>query len=147
VIYFKILIETMTSKNITRMNKSAKAFTLLEVLIAMAIFSTAAIGLISNITKYQESQLTASQRTIGHLVAMNKLAETRLEKKWPSVGVTRGSEEMANKTWYWLQTVSKTTEQNLRRVEIEVRLEPEDELKVTSFIGFIANKRIGKSKR
>ena len=124
------------------MNKSVSAFTLLEVLIAMAIFSTAAVGLMASITTYQQSQLTAGQRTIAHLVAMNQLAETRLKKDWPNVGVTRGSAEMVNNLWYWTQTVSKTTEQNLRQVEVEVRLEREDELKIISFVGFIANKRI-----
>lgn len=121
-----------------------KAFTLLEVLIAMVIFSYAAIGLMSNITKYQSAQVTSSQRTVAHWVAMNQMAETRLEKNWPNVGVTRGTAEMANKTWYWIQTVSKTTEKNLRQVEVEVRLEVKDELKVTSFVGFIANKAMKK---
>ncbi len=121
-----------------------KAFTLLEVLIAMVIFSYAAIGLMSNITKYQSAQVTSSQRTVAHWVAMNQMAEMRIEKKWPNVGVTRGTAEMANKTWYWIQTVSKTTEKNLRKVEVEVRLEEKDELKVTSFVGFIANKAIKK---
>ncbi len=121
-----------------------KAFTLLEVLIAMAIFGYAAVSLITNIAHYQSAQVTSSQRTVAHWVAMNQLAETRLEKKWPNVGVTRGSAEMANTTWYWLQTVSKTTEKELRQIEIEVRLEEDDELKVTSFIGFIANKAIKK---
>jgi len=121
-----------------------KAFTLLEVLIAMAIFGTAAVGLVANITQYQSAQLTATQRTVAHWVAMNRLAETRLEKKWPNIGTTRGTAEMANRTWYWLQIVSKTTEKNLRQVEIEVRLEEDDELKTTSFIGFIANKAIKK---
>jgi len=123
---------------------NTKGFTLLEVLIAMAIFGMAAVGLISNITQYQSTQLTASQRTVAHWVAMNKLAETRLEKDWPNVGTTRGSSEMANRTWYWIQTVSKTTEKDLRQVEVEIRLEEDDELKTTSFIGFIANKAIKK---
>jgi len=123
---------------------NAKGFTLLEVLIAMVIFGYAAVGLVSGITKYQMAQLTASQRTVAHWVAMNRLAETRLEKDWPNVGVTRGTAEMANKTWYWLQTVSKTTEKDLRKVEIEIRFEETDELKTTSFVGFIANKAIKK---
>jgi len=123
---------------------NAKGFTLLEVLIAMVIFATAVVGLISQINGYKSAQVTASQRTIAHLVAMNKLAETRLEKDWPNVGTTRGSTDMAKKTWYWIQTVSKTTEKNLRQVEVEVRLEEDDEIKTTSFIGFIANKAIRK---
>ena len=130
--------------NHLRKQPKIKAFTLLEVLIAMVIFGYSAVGMVSNIAKYQSAQLTSSQRTVAHWVAMNRLAETRLEKKWPNVGVTRGTAEMANKTWYWLQTVSKTTEKDLRQVEIEVRLEENDELATTRFVGFIANKAIKK---
>ncbi|MGB0495014.1 MAG: type II secretion system minor pseudopilin GspI [Kangiellaceae bacterium] len=119
-------------------------FTLLEILIALAIFGYAAVGLITQVSNYQLTQLNASQKTVAHWVAMNQLAETRLEKTWPNTGVTRGSVEMANKTWYWLQTVSKTTEKELRQVEVEVRVEESDENPTTRFIGFIANKEIGK---
>lgn len=121
-----------------------KAFTLLEVLIAMVIFGYAAVGLISNMTQYQAAQVNAGQRTVAHWVAMNHLAETRLQKKWPNVGVTRGTAEMANVTWYWLQTVSKTTEKELRQIEIEVRLQERDLNATTRFVGFIANKAIKK---
>ena len=127
---------------LTSQQPKQKAFTLLEVLIALVIFGYAAVGLISNIAHYQAAQLTSGQRTVAHWVAMNQMAETKLEKKWPNVGVTRGTAEMANKTWYWLKTVSKTTEKELRQVEVEVRLEENDEIRVTSFIGFIANKNI-----
>jgi general secretion pathway protein I len=122
-----------------------KAFTLLEVLIAMAIFGYAAVSLISQMGQYQSTQLTASQRTIAHWVAMNRMSEVRLENNWPNVGVTRGSAEMANRTWYWLQTVSKTTEKELRQIEIEIRMEQDDELATTRFVGFIANREIKRS--
>ena len=91
-----------------------KAFTLLEVLIALVIFGYAAVGLISNIAHFQAAQLTSNQRTVAHWVAMNKIAETRLEKKWPNVGITRGTAKMASKTWYWTRAVSKTTEKELQ---------------------------------
>ncbi len=120
--------------------KDLQAFTLLEVLIAMVIFSLAAVGLLSSMTEYQSMQATSGQRTVAHWVAMNQLARTKLEKKWPNVGITRGTEEMVGINWYWLQRVSKTTEKELRQVEIEVRLEERDELATTRFIGFIANK-------
>lgn len=126
-----------------------RAFTLLEILIALAIFGYAAVGLITQVSNYQSAQKNASQKTIAHWVAMNRLAETRLEKSWPNIGVTRGSAIMAGseaepKTWYWLQTVSKTTEKELRQVEVEVRFEEADENATTRFIGFIANKAIKK---
>jgi general secretion pathway protein I len=124
-------------------------FTLLEILIALAIFGYAAVGLISQVSNYQLAQVNASQKIIAHWVAMNQLAETRLKKEWPNTGVTRGSVEMAGSleepiTWYWLQTVSKTTEKELRQVEVEVRLEEKDENSTSRFVGFIANKNIKK---
>jgi general secretion pathway protein I len=125
-------------------SKKSQAFTLLEVLVAMAIFGYAAVSLISNMAQYQAAQLNATQRTVAHWVAMNEMAKTRLEKEWPNIGVTRGTAEMANKTWYWLRTVSKTSEKDLRQIEIEVRLERDDELATTRFLGFIANKTVTK---
>jgi len=119
-----------------------RAFTLLEILIALTIFGYAAVGLITQVSNYQFAQLNSSQKIMAHWVAMNQLAETRLEKNWPNIGVTRGNAEMANTTWYWLQTVSKTTEKELRQVEVEVRLEERDENPTSRFIGFIANKEI-----
>ncbi len=129
--------------------RKMRGFTLLEILIALAIFGYTAVGLITQVSNYQLAQKNASQRTIAHWVAMNRLAETRLEKQWPNIGVTRGSAIMAGsieepKTWYWLQTVSKTTEKELRQVEVEVRFEEKDENPTTRFIGFIANKAIKK---
>jgi general secretion pathway protein I len=117
-----------------------RGFTLLEVLIALVIFGYAAVGLISQVSNYQLTQMNASQRTIAHWVAMNQLANTQLKKKWPSIGITRGSSVMARTKWYWLQTVSKTTEKELRKVEIEVRMKEQDDNATTRFTGFIANK-------
>ena len=116
-----------------------KGFTLIEVLIAMAIFGYAAVSLLGKMTVYQVAQQNSTQRTVAHWVAMNRLVETRQEKKWPNLGVTRGTADMANVTWHWKRVVTKTTEKDLRKIEVEVRLLENDELRVTSFTGFIAN--------
>ncbi|TQV73923.1 type II secretion system protein GspI [Aliikangiella marina] len=126
------------------MNKSLSVkqvgFTLLEVLIAMVIFGTTVTFLLKNLNEQQRAHSEITIKTIAHWVALNKMAETRLQPKWPNIGVTRGEAEMRNRTWYWLQTVSKTTEKDLRQIEIEVRLEESDENPATRFVGFIAEK-------
>ncbi|TQV85501.1 type II secretion system minor pseudopilin GspI [Aliikangiella coralliicola] len=119
---------------------SSRGFTLLEVLIAMVIFGMTVTMLLSSMNSQNRSHVDISQRVVAHWVAMNKMAEVRIEGKWPSIGVTRGDMEMRNHKWYWLQTVSKTTEAQLRQVEIEVRLEESDEIPTTRFVGFIAQK-------
>ncbi|MDQ7048556.1 MAG: type II secretion system minor pseudopilin GspI [Enterobacterales bacterium] len=120
--------------------KKTKGFTLLEVLIALAVFSYGAVGFITNISKYQKAQVTSVERTVAHWVAMNQISLIRLEKKWPNLGVTRGTAEMANSRWYWIQTVTKTTEKQLRQVKVEVKLKQDDENTTVSVTAFVANK-------
>lgn len=118
----------------------SKGFTLLEVLIAMVIFGTTVAFLLRNINDQQRAHADVAIRTVAHWVAMNKMAETRMSEKWPNIGVTRGDMEMRNHKWYWLQTVSKTSEKKLRLIVIEVRLNESDELPATRFEGFLASK-------
>lgn len=123
-----------------RSTHKMKGFTLLEVLIAMAIFGTTVAFLLRNINDQQRAHGDVAIKTIAHWVAMNKMAETRMAGKWPNIGVTRGEAEMRNHKWFWLQTVSKTTEKKLRLIVIEVRLNESDELPATRFEGFMASK-------
>ncbi len=117
-----------------------RGFTLLEVLIAMVIFGTTVAFLLRNINDQQRVHTDISIKTIAHWVALNKMAQTRMDGSWPNTGVTRGDMEMRDHKWFWLQTVSKTTEEELRQVEVEIRYEESDELATTRFIGFIAKK-------
>jgi len=118
----------------------SRGFTLLEVLIAMVIFGTTITFLLRNINDLQQVHTDISIKTVAHWVALNKMAETRIEGQWPNVGVTRGDVEMRNHQWYWLQTVSKTSEKELRQIEVEVRYLQSDQLPTTRFVGFIARK-------
>jgi len=117
-----------------------KGFTLLEVLIAMVIFGTAITFMLRNLNDQQRAHTDIGIKTVAHWVALNKMAEVRIEGKWPNTGVTRGKVEMRNHEWFWLQTVSKTTEKELRKIEIEVRYEESDDLPATKFVGFLAQK-------
>jgi len=121
-------------------SQTAGGFTLLEVLIAMVIFGTTVTFLLRSINDQQRVHLDIKIKTVAHWVALNKMAETRMDTKWPSTGVTRGDVEMRDHQWFWLQTVSKTTEKKLRQVEIEVRYDESDDLPATRFIGFIGEK-------
>ena len=122
------------------LKKSFAGFTLLEVLVAMVIFGTTVTFLLRNINDQQRAHVDIGIKTVAHWVALNKMAEVRIDGKWPNTGVTRGEAEMRGRTWYWLQTVTKTTEKDLRQVEIEVRYEESDEHPATRFVGFIAKK-------
>jgi len=73
---------------------NARGFTLLEVLIALAVL---AIGMIAVIGTAGTSTRTAAElkeETFAHWVAMNELASLRLSANWPSLGTLK-----ATPTW------------------------------------------------
>ena len=119
--------------------KYKKAFTLLEVLVALAVL-TLGIGTVIKVTGSQPSQLAYLQdKTIALWVANNKANEIQLGK-WPKTGTSTGQEFMANKEWRWKLKISNTQDKDLRRLDIEVSHLNTDDEPIVRFIAFIGNK-------
>ncbi len=117
---------------------SNEGFSLLEVLIALVVLATALLALSGSINQSVKTQVYQNERTFAHYVAMYRLGEVRIDPDWPNVGTTRGQIEMLNREWVWEQTVAKTTEANLRRIEVAVANKKDEDYKlarVTAFIG------------
>ena len=112
-----------------------KAFTLLEVLVALAIL-TMGLGTVLKVAGSQTSQLAyLKDKTIALWVANNKANEVQLDK-WPSTGTSSGHEFMANQEWQWKLKVSNTIDKDLRRLDIEVKRADEKGEPVIRFISF-----------
>jgi general secretion pathway protein I len=98
----------------------AGGFTLLEVLVALAIVAlalgaaTRAVG--DQVTSVQRVQ----QRTFAHWVALNQVAALRIEGSWPLPGERRGVERLADIEWRWVARITDTPHRSLRRVEVDV---------------------------
>ena len=67
------------------MTNKQRGFTLLEVLVALAVFSVAAMSLM----KVSESQFRVSQhleeKTFAHWIALNVITEMQVNQDWPSI--------------------------------------------------------------
>ena len=112
-----------------------QAFTLLEVLVALAIL-TMGIGTVIKVAGTQASELAyLKDKTIALWVANNKVNEVQLDK-WPNTGTSTGHELMANQDWDWKLKVSNTQDKDLRRLDIEVNHANEDGEPVVRFIAF-----------
>lgn len=114
------------------------AFTLLEVLVALAVL-TLGLGTVIKVAGNQGLQLTyLKDKTIALWVANNKANEIQLEK-WPGVGNSSGHTSMANQQWRWKLKVSNTADKDLRRLDIEVNRENEKGEPIVRFISFTGN--------
>ena len=112
-----------------------KAFTLLEVLVALAVL-TLGLGTVIKVAGGQATQLAyLKDKTIALWVANNKANEIQLTD-WPSTGTSSGHESMANQEWQWKMKVSNTEDKDLRRLDIEVNRENEEGEPVVRFIAF-----------
>lgn len=116
----------------------SRGFTLLEILIALAVLALAMGALIGAAGNYTASQSHLRDRTLATWVARDVLAEFQLRGDWPSVGEQKGTREMGNREWRWLARTSQTDETELRRLDVEVRPADTDATEpLTTLSGFL----------
>ena len=115
-----------------------KGFTLLEVIVALAVLAIALAALIKGTADNANNAAYLRDKTLAHWVGMNVVAEQRLQAKWNEHGVERGDEEMGNHTWYWSAKLSKTFDEDVRRLEVEVRgNDARDTTPLASLVAFL----------
>jgi len=99
---------------------NAAGFTLLEVLIALAVLALSMGAIIKATSDYTSNQSYLRDRTMAMWVARNVLVQFRVEKEWPRVGERKGTDEMGHREWRWLAVISQTEEAELRRLDVKV---------------------------
>lgn len=102
------------------MIQNNRGFTLIEVMVAIAIFAMAALAAVSAASGHLNSLSTIQQRTFAQYVAANRLTELNLATTWPIKDNQRGSERQGGVEWQWRQQVVKTVTPNVVAVTIEV---------------------------
>ena len=101
-------------------HRHAQGFTLLEVMIALAVLALSMGAVIKATSDYTGNESYLRDRTLAMWVARNVLVEFQVGNEWLSVGERKGSREMGNQEWRWLARISQTEESELRRLDVEV---------------------------
>jgi general secretion pathway protein I len=115
-----------------------RGFTLLEVLVALAVLAIAMAALIKGGADNARGAAYLRDKTLAQWVAMNVVAEQRLAAGWPATGTRRGQEEMAGHEWYWELTVAETFDEDIRRLEVAVRATEEKEAgRLVNLVAFL----------
>lgn len=118
-------------------NKS-QGFTLIEILVALAIIAIAMAALIKASGNHTYSASYLKQKSIGHWVAMNEIAQLHITHAWPDLGKQKKSTEMANHEWFWLREVKETPDPNTRQLIFTVYVDEDREQNISRLIGYIS---------
>lgn len=118
----------------------AKGFTLIEVLVAVAVLAIAMAAVIGAMARQAGNAGYLKQKTVAMWVAHNRLAELQLQREKPDTGRSDGKVEMGGIEWRWDVAVVKTQDARLLRVDIEVRGpgQTEQEGALAQLSGFLA---------
>jgi len=121
----------------TNRGGTSSGFTLIEVMVAMAIAALGLAAVAASVSQMVDAGVAMQQRTYASWIAHNKIAELRLANVIPDVSESSGDTTYANREWTWRATVSETGVENLFRVDVQVGLADGDEniRTVTGFIG------------
>ncbi len=105
------------------MDKQANSdtgFTLLEMLVALAVFSIAALALLNLETVTISNTSQISDRTVGQIVARNVAVETLTDPVPPSIGAVSGEEANGGRIWQWTRVTGPSPESRILQIEISV---------------------------
>ena len=116
-------------------------FTLIEVMLAMAVFAIAGVALLGSAKANLSSVGLLEQKMLASWVASNQLVEATLEQQWPPRNNKNGRVELAGKEWFWQQKVVKTTDKNMRALTIEVKADEDDKAALASFTTYVAKQK------
>jgi general secretion pathway protein I len=118
----------------------SRGFTLLEVLVAMAVASLALLALFGAAAATVRTTDVLRDRTYANLVATNVLAELRARDSWPEPGALSGTARQAERDWRWQAVVSTTEDADVRRLDIVV--DDADGERAGALIGFLGRPQV-----
>lgn len=97
-----------------------QGFTLLEVMIALAVLSVCSAGLISAVSQTIRQGGRLEEKTLATWVANNQIAEMRATRAYPRIGRQTARASMADRDWALDIQTFRTPTRDLRRVEVGV---------------------------
>ncbi|MDP2144732.1 MAG: type II secretion system minor pseudopilin GspI [Gallionella sp.] len=114
-----------------------QGFTLIEVLVALAIISIALLASLRIAGGGANSAGELRARVLAGWVAENILAEQRARGVWLPLGMQRGIESQGGIAFVWREEVIDTPNSSFRRVDIRVYTASDESHTLAHLIGFV----------
>ena len=121
------------------MNAKRRGFTLVEVLVALAIVSIALMSALRAAGQGTNNAGELRSRLLAGWVAENRLAEHRALAQWLPLGIQRGTAQEGGLDFAWREEVIATPNAAFRRVDVRVFATGEESHSLAHLAGFIVN--------
>lgn len=119
----------------TSVRRSAQqGFTLLEMLVALAVFSLAALALVRLQGVTLRTAADLDSKALGQIVARNLMVEVQTDPAPPSLGAEEGDVDNGGRRWHWTREVKATDDKRLLQVNLTVDGQPGSSPVVLSFV-------------
>jgi general secretion pathway protein I len=112
-------------------------FTLIEVLVALAIVSIALLSALRAAGQGTNNVGELRARLLAGWVAENLLAEHRARRDWLPLGIQRGTEREGGLDLAWREEVIATPNAAFRRVDVRVFASAEESHSLAHLAGFL----------
>ena len=121
----------MNSESRTRQQNG---FTLIEVLVALAVVVVSFVALYAVILQMVRATSLMQDKTIASWIAFDQITELRVANKYPGAGNSEGDVEMAGSVWLYRVEIKSTESEDVRQVIVRVSPEREPD----TFLGLVS---------
>ncbi|MCB1643917.1 MAG: type II secretion system minor pseudopilin GspI [Pseudomonadales bacterium] len=123
------------------MNSRNRGFTLLEIMITVAVLAVVGTALVRSATQTVTQTTTLQERTLGLWIAENEINRLRMaprtDENFPSIGTRRYNLTMADRDWEVVVQVESTENKDMRRLQVGVYDETRPDTSVAELTAFL----------
>ena len=136
----------MASTKLRKPNRPAAGFTLVEVLVALAIIAISMSAALSTSGSQASSAAYLKQKTIANWVALNEMTQFQLAKSITETGKTDGDAKMAGITWYWTREITPLADvKNVYEIKYKVYNDKKRKSALITLVSYGGNAGTGTS--
>ena len=107
-----------------RVRRAERGFTLLEMLVALAVFSLAALALVRLQGVTLRTAADLDSKALGQIVARNLMVKVQTDPLPPSIGQADGDVTNGGRRWHWSRVVKPTDDRRLLQIDLTVDGQP-----------------------
>jgi general secretion pathway protein I len=101
--------------------RHARGFTLIEVLVALAIVAIGMAAVLGTLTSSANTISYLRDKTFANWVALNQIATLRISGQMTPTGNSDGNIDFAGRSWHWRREVITTQVPGVVRIDVKVR--------------------------